>query len=195
LKRPRSRRATAARVRRRGEERVSREELATRAEFLPKDTQALVHANLRLGMTVEEIAVLHRTTPRQVRRRLERLRERLSDRCFVLAARFGERLPRELAALARAYFIGGATLRALAAARGQTLYRVRHDLAVARSLLVVAMSVEQEVTPELARAAIDARHEDSGRRGAGEDEAAEGLALGGGHGPAGGGGGGARGGR
>jgi DNA-directed RNA polymerase specialized sigma24 family protein len=157
--RPARRRRTPAE---RQSRRLGREQLAHRAEFLPPDAATLVRAHVALGLTVEELARIKGIPERTLRRRLARLRARLEDPCFLLAAKFRDQLPTALATLATAHWMEDLPLRQLAHTRGQTLHRVRQDLALARSLLLVAMSNEQAVSPELAAAALEMRRAGGG---------------------------------
>ena len=95
---------------------------------MPAVDRALVHAHFDLGMSLGEVAVLHGVTPRQARRRLEALRKRLADPCFVLAVQFARRLPRRFGGIASAYWIEGRTQREIAGEEGATLHQVRKRL-------------------------------------------------------------------
>ena len=133
----------------RQESRVGREKLLHRAVHLPAESRAIVTAFLELEMPVRELAVLHRSSPRQMRRRVDRLRETLSDPCFLLAAQYGGRLPAELRALTRAYWLEGRTLRELARLHRHTLHWIRQQIVLARSLLLIALSVERAAPGDL----------------------------------------------
>lgn len=154
IKKRRPRSEVGARQR---QKRLANEELVRRAEHLPPEGRQLVHAHFGLGMDVEALATVHHVTPRQMRRRLDRLQSTVSDPCFLLTARFAERLSPAMAALARAYWIEGRTLRELARIRRETLYAIRRTLDVARSMLLLALSEQTEVPAELAAAAFRAR--------------------------------------
>ncbi len=54
--------------------RISNDTLLHYAAFLPDVPRAILTAHLDRGMTAQELAVLHRVTPHQMRRRLDRLR-------------------------------------------------------------------------------------------------------------------------
>lgn len=124
-------------------ERLGRETLLHRSEFLHDTDRALINAHLHLGITVRQLALLHRVSPRQMRRRIERLRESLSDPCFLLAARHAGELPGDLPSLAREYWIDGRTLRELACTRHESLHRIRQQIGTARSCLLFCMSAAQ----------------------------------------------------
>src|SRR5689334_2603081 len=87
--------------------RAEREALVERAEHLLPEARALVMAHLDLGMSAEEIAVLHRVTPRAMRRRLAMLKGRLADPCFGMLVKYGDKLPEEVGRVARGYWIEG----------------------------------------------------------------------------------------
>jgi hypothetical protein len=123
-------------------QRAKIETLLRRADSLPPGPQALMQAYLDRGMSVRELAAMNGITPREMRYRLERLRSALADPCFQLVARYGETLPRNLWPLVRAYWLEGRTMRELAAQRRQSLHRIRQQVSVARSLLLVALSSE-----------------------------------------------------
>jgi hypothetical protein len=89
-------------------------------------------------MPLAELAALHHVPPRALRRTLMHWRDTLSDPTFILAARFGGEIPAALAAVARAYWLEGASLRQVAADRDETLHQVRQLLTEARVALVQA---------------------------------------------------------
>ncbi len=150
--------AAQGRGRARLHRRAATETLIQRAQHLPPETRALAHAYFALGMELRELALLHHRTPRQMRRRIERLRETLSDPAFVMAALYADRLPRAVAALAKAYWIEGITIRALAASDSQSIHAIRRRLAEARSLLLLELRNEQEVPAALAQKALARRN-------------------------------------
>jgi len=123
---------------RRNAQRLSREEVAARARLLPKLPQALVTAHFSLGMSVEELALLHRRPRVRIYRLLMHWRDVLSDRSFLLAAHYAGELAKELAELARAHWMEGLSLRQLAVIRHETVHEVRTRLAEARVALVMA---------------------------------------------------------
>ncbi len=123
---------------RRQAERISREDLVARARLLPTVPQALVTAYYGLGMSIAELAALHKTTRHHLYRALMHWRDTLSDRSFLLAAHFAGRLPRGRAELARAHWMEGRTLRELARARRTTIHGIRTELAEARVDLATA---------------------------------------------------------
>ncbi|MCL2648749.1 MAG: hypothetical protein FWD61_17400 [Phycisphaerales bacterium] len=105
------------------------------ASLLPIGPRSLMTAYLQTQMTVVELAVLHKTTPRIMRRRLDRLCEMLEDELFVAAAERADDLPGELAKVARAYWLEGRPLRELARSRGESLHHIRQVVTMARTLL------------------------------------------------------------
>jgi type II secretory pathway component PulJ len=117
------------------------------ASLLPQMQRMLMVAYLEKDMTVAALAALHRTTPRMMRRRLEGLRETLTDPFFLVVARSAACLPAELASLARARWLEGRALRELAILRGQTLHCIRQQLDAARVLL---QNVDAEMAPRSA---------------------------------------------
>jgi DNA-directed RNA polymerase specialized sigma24 family protein len=116
--------------------------LLRRAEHLPETPRTILTAYLAHGMAISELAVLHKTTARQMRRRVERLQAGLGESCFLLAARYGDQLPRNLRGLVRAHWLEGYSMRELATVRRVSLHRIRHLIGVARSMLLVALSAE-----------------------------------------------------
>jgi hypothetical protein len=134
--------------------RLSTETLLHYAEFLPEMPRAILNAHLHLGMNAQELAVLHRVTCRQMRRRLNRLREILADPCFLLAAQYGPQLPPDFAPLVHDYWIQGCTLREIARNRGESLHRIRYLIVIARSLLLIHLSSRRLISSEQACAAL-----------------------------------------
>ena len=132
---------------RRNAQRLSREEVAERARFLPTLPQALVTAYFSLGMSVEELALLHRRPRARMYRLLMHWRDVLSDRSFVMAAHYAGELPKELAELARAHWMEGLSLRELAVVRHATVHEIRTRLAEARVALVTAAARRQAAEP------------------------------------------------
>jgi hypothetical protein len=135
--------------------RASKETLLQRAQSLPPTERALVMAHLDLGMDSRELALLHRVSARQMRRRLDRLKNTLADPAFILAVEFADQLPGDLESLARDHWILGGTLRELADGRGETLHRTRQQLGVIRSLLLLSLSNRTGLSSQQARAALD----------------------------------------
>jgi DNA-directed RNA polymerase specialized sigma24 family protein len=131
-----------ARSTREADRRENVETLLRRADGLPPGPQALVFAYFDRGMSVREIAAMNGLTPRAVRFRLDRLRAALADPCFLLAVRYGETLPRNLRPLVRAYWFEGHTMRDLATAQHTSLHRIRQQVGVAKSMLLMALSSE-----------------------------------------------------
>ncbi len=142
---------------RRAAKRITLEELLSRASLLPGVARGLITAFYEFKMPAEELAAIHHVTVCQLRRRLEHWRDTLADPSFLLFAEFGERLPRNLAEMARDYWIEGKTLREIAVMREVSLHRVRVQIAMTRSLLLVAMSRRQEVPAELAKGILEGR--------------------------------------
>ena len=118
--------------------RLSREEVAERARLLPTLPQALVTAYFSLGMSVEELALMHRRPRLRLYRILMHWRDTLSDPAFILAAHYAGALAPELAELARAHWMEGKSLRQLAVVRQATVHEIRTQLAEARVALVTA---------------------------------------------------------
>ncbi len=135
--------------------RASRETLVERAQSLPPTERALVVAHLDLGMDSRELALLHRVSARQMRRRLDRLKSTLADPAFILAVEFADQLPSDLESLARGHWIGGRTLRELAESRSETLHRTRQQVGIVRSLLLLSLSNRTAISNQQARAALD----------------------------------------
>ncbi|HVT82332.1 MAG TPA: hypothetical protein VHM90_16940 [Phycisphaerae bacterium] len=123
---------------RRTARRLALEELLPRAQFLSQKSRALFRAFYELEMTAEELAIPCGMHPRQMRRRLARLRAALANPDFLLAARFGPQLPKPFDTLAADHWVEGHPLRQLAADRGLTLARIRTQIARTRLLLVRA---------------------------------------------------------
>jgi hypothetical protein len=136
-RRPRKRPRPADPLGRRSPGRVDREQLLRLAEHLAPEPRALITAYFDLGMPLAELAALRGLTVRQARRRLDHLQDVLADPCFLLAARAAGHLPPDLAALARGYWLAGDSLRALAAARRQSLYAVRRNIADIRAWMLL----------------------------------------------------------
>jgi len=120
--------------------RGERELLLERARFLPELSRLLVEAHFDRGLKIRELALLHNMSPRQMRRRIDRLREMLADPCFLLASQYGEKLPPSLQPVVRGYWVEGKSLRELAAALRMTLHRTRQDVMVSRSWLMAVMA-------------------------------------------------------
>jgi hypothetical protein len=142
----------------RREGRVSVEMLLERAKFLPPAAKALATEYWALGMAPEELAPLHGLSLRQLRRRIEQLRATLQDPAFILAARYAEQLPPAVGRLARAYWVEGVPIRMLAREKGQTMHSVRRRLAEARSLLLVLLRGDRDISPAVARRALMQRN-------------------------------------
>jgi hypothetical protein len=134
--------------------RLTNERLLHYAEFLPELPRTLLIAHLERGMKTADLALLHNVTPRQMSRRLSRLREHLADPCFLLTATYGRKLPEHLAPLARGFWIEGLTLRQLATQHHHTLHRIRQHIALARSLLLIHVSAKHPLTSEQAYTAL-----------------------------------------
>jgi hypothetical protein len=132
--------------------------LVERANHLPPAAKALAIGYWALGLDPRELAYLHGLTARQCRRRIANIRETLEDPAFVLTARYADDLPKELRALARAYWVDGSPLRALAAARGRTIYWVRRRLGEARSLLLLQHRGEKAIPTYAAERALARRN-------------------------------------
>src|SRR5262249_32667971 len=84
-------------VRARAEERIDRENLDERSVQLLPVSRALVCAHYGQGVDLASLAAMRGISRKQMARRMLRLRAILCDPCFLLAARFAERLPEELA--------------------------------------------------------------------------------------------------
>jgi hypothetical protein len=135
-------------------ERESRELLVERASHLLAEDRTLFEAHWRWGMSVQELAVLRKSTPRAMRWRLNGLRVALMDPAFVLAVRFGPGLPRHLQAVARDYFVRGLGVREVAALQGKTVHQVRREAEIARSVLLMFLAREQDVAADVAAQAM-----------------------------------------
>lgn len=142
---------------RRAAKRITTEQLLSRASLLPDAARGLLAAYYDFRMPAEELAAVHHVTVPELRRKVAHWREILGDPSFLLVAEFGSRLPKNLAPIARDYWIEGLTMRQIATARGLTLHRLRTHLAMTRSLLLVAMSRRQEVPEELANGMLGGR--------------------------------------
>ena len=143
---------------RRNSQRVANETLLARARHLSDTDRALITARLGMGISLRHLAALHHNTTRQLRLRIVQISNTLSDPCFLLTTQFGRELPAPLAALARAYWIEGLTLRTLAQREGTTLHHIRREIGLARSLLLVALASRQRIPADLARATLMAGH-------------------------------------
>jgi AraC-like DNA-binding protein len=116
-------------------ERASLDTLISRAEYLPANDRTLLLAHYHHGIPLDELASLHHISRRQLRRKLDTLRNTLSDPSFLLTVRFGKRLPKNLLAFARGCWIESIPLRTLARQHNESLHKVRQQLAQAQSLL------------------------------------------------------------
>jgi hypothetical protein len=123
--------------------RLNRESLLARARHLSPTDRALIQAHLEFGMALDEIAILHRLTRRQARRRLDHLSATLSDPFFMLTVEFAPQLPPPLCSIAYDYWLSALPLRQIARRRQLTLHRVRSYLDRARSLLLIAKAAHQ----------------------------------------------------
>jgi hypothetical protein len=136
-------------------ERSGRDRLLQNAAHLPPVPRAIITAYHESGLPLHDLAALHGVSCRQMRRRLDRLRETLADPCFLLTVKYAAKLPGNLGELARGYWLDGRVLRELAELRGQTLHRIRCEVARARSLLLLCLAAEKRVSQAQAALTLD----------------------------------------
>ena len=74
-----------------------------------------------------------------------------------MAVRFADRLPVDVAEVAKGYWLEGKTMRELAETLGMTLHQVRRAVETARTLLIMALSGEQAVPADLVCKAMRGR--------------------------------------
>jgi len=133
-------------IRRRGRRRgkLERTGLRTRLEVLSAradllaETDCLILRQRLGGMSLKQLGRLRGVSVWRIRRRLTRLRARLTDPCFLLASRYGATLPERTRAAGQSYFVQGLTLRACAGRHHMTLHEVRQAIAAARQMILLA---------------------------------------------------------
>ncbi len=113
------------------------EALAARAELLGDVDRLMIRQRLA-GMSLRELSRLRGVSVWRIRRRLARIRARLTDPCFLLASHYGAALPSQARAVGQSYFVEGLTLRACACRHRMTLHRVRQAMTAVRQMLVLA---------------------------------------------------------
>lgn len=109
------------------------ETLLHRAVYLPERDRILVEQALG-GMRMKDLALLRGINERNLRLKLQRLKRMLRDPVFLLATTYVERLPEGVRDLARDYFAGRMTLRAVAGRHRVSLHRVREAVGVVRMM-------------------------------------------------------------
>ncbi len=110
---------------RRPRDRQAADRLVLRADWLAPADRDLVLAVLRDGQTIAALARLHHADPRLLRRRFAALVARLLDERTAFVARTLPTLRGTRARVAKAFYLHGRTLRAIADEHNLTLHVVR----------------------------------------------------------------------
>jgi hypothetical protein len=117
--------------------RYMHDEWLARARHLENGDRILLEKSIGEGMSAEQLGGAFRVSAAHVRRRLRRIKRLLNDPCFLLVAHYGDCLPVAMRALARRYFVEGLSMRQCASRYQMSLHRVRQQLAIVRSLLIL----------------------------------------------------------
>lgn len=130
--------------------------LIERSIHLPPEDQALVRAIYAEGLPLRVVAELRGQSPRACRESLARLVRRLCSPAFLLAADPRGLLTRRQAAVARACFVEGLTMRLAAVRLRTSLHIVRSErarvLAMVEGLTLAERIRRPDRTPALAAA-------------------------------------------
>ena len=137
--------------------RLSTEDILFRARHLPPKQRACFIAFYEAGIPTRELAALLDVNPRLMLRRIARWRTHLQKPEFLLAAKFGPRLPPPYRELAHAHWIEGRNYRQLAAEKQVTLHQVRKQMGISRSLLLAELSSLTKVDAATALALLEGK--------------------------------------
>lgn len=107
--------------------RLDPEQLVRLAEALPRHERKLIEGRYADGLTYRDLARLHHTDARRIRRRIDKLAQRMTQPEFRFTLLHARRLPPALRKTAKLLFLQGRSMRDTATATGHTLHQVRTD--------------------------------------------------------------------
>lgn len=126
--------AIAPNLNRRTDARLASEQIVRLAQELPAEDRLLLERRYADGVSVTDIARRQRRSANTIRRRIERLTQRLDSPEFRFTVLHSDRLPRPLRRTATLLFVHGRSLRDTAKLTKKTLHRIRCDRAMLQTL-------------------------------------------------------------
>ena len=114
--------------------RLDPEQLVRLAEALPRHERKLIEGRFADGLTYRDLARKHHTAPRRMRRRIDKLAQRMHQPEFRFTLLHAGQLPPALRKTAKLLFLHGRSMRDTALATGHTLHRVRTDRSTLQTL-------------------------------------------------------------
>ena len=114
--------------------RLDPEQLVRLAEALPRHEQKLIEGRFADGLTYRDLARKHRTDPRRMRRKIDKLAQRMTQPEFRFTLLHAGQLPPTLRKTAKLLFLQGQSMRDTARATGHTLHRIRTDRTTLQTL-------------------------------------------------------------
>ncbi|XAL97980.1 sigma factor-like helix-turn-helix DNA-binding protein [Phycisphaeraceae bacterium D3-23] len=126
--------ATRDDQRRRSDLRLAPEQLVRLADALPDEEARLIRARYGEGLTYRDLARRYRSEPRRIRRRIDRIADRMQSAEFRFTLLHENELTPKLRKTAKLLFLQGCSLRHTAQATHSTLHRIRTDRATLQTL-------------------------------------------------------------
>lgn len=108
--------------------RAAIERLVDRARHLPPEDRAILELVYREGQTITAVAQDRGESIRGLQRRVQRLVRRLHSKPYVFVGQHLDLLPKHLQATAKARYLHGLPLRAIAKRTGKSLHHVRMNV-------------------------------------------------------------------
>lgn len=126
--------ATRTNLNRRTQPRLGPEQLLRLAQALPDTERLLIERHYNDGIGVTDLARQYRSSTQTIRRRIDRLTQRLSSAEFRFTVLHQDQMPKAMRRTATLLFVHGRSLRETAQVTKQTLHRVRCDRATIQTL-------------------------------------------------------------
>jgi hypothetical protein len=123
-------------ARQRLQDRDAMETVLQYAPHIALQDQQLLASYFESHFSLYELAHIHKTTRSIIRRRIRSLLSRLSDPMFRAVVRYGNKLPTQLATVARARYVQGHCCARIEKDHGLTHPQARHRLRQAKVMLV-----------------------------------------------------------
>ena len=121
-------------VSRRTSGRIGPEQIVRLAQALPADDRLLLERRFADGLTIADIARRSRRSANTIRRRINRLTQRLASPEFRFTILHQNKMPQPMRRTAALLFIQGRSLRETAKLTNKTLHRIRCDRATLQTL-------------------------------------------------------------
>lgn len=119
---------------RRTQTRLNPEQLLRLAQALPAEDRLLLERHLGDGIALTDLARRQRRSTQTLRRRIDRLSERLASPEFRFTVLHQDRMPPRLRRTATLLFVHGHSLRETARLTRKTLHRIRCDRAMLQTI-------------------------------------------------------------